>query len=482
MASPKDIVDLNESWQKMLTEVGYPNGGPELTTLLQLVGTTEAMTLYVDGANGSDRAAGTQDKPLKTIQAVFDLLPRTVNHAVTINIAAGTYAEALTIGPIIVSSLVIITINGAAQELVVPTTGTATGTVTSVSNTSIPLPTVTDSVQTWTVNELRGRILRIGTNQDRVIVSNTSTTLTFDRPLSTVSVGNAYQILTPSTIISSPVTVRDILGGGTINIVDIDFSSAPAANIYALTLRNCPGRINLRQCRVRKTNNTAGGALLCSSSSLSLSSTFIESMSSGASIGLAVTTASGNDSYISSSPGFYVLNSHASNASSVVSFIDSYMHNGPFVAETTSTTAASVVSITGNSRTTAAGLSSTGALATLAPVGHTGIGVKVADSTSFTALPSCLNTSRLYVVNSATGLSVNSEGAKFVASSETSFNNCTNGIVVTRGASVQLPATNTFTTVTNELTIDGTISTYATLVAAVPSVLNNSSYFSKIMK
>ncbi|NQX60446.1 hypothetical protein [Paenibacillus qinlingensis] len=55
--------------------------------------TSAAMTLYVDGTNGSDNNDGSAGRPFKTIQRAIDSIPQIVNHLVTINVASATYAE-----------------------------------------------------------------------------------------------------------------------------------------------------------------------------------------------------------------------------------------------------------------------------------------------------------------------------------------------------------------------------------------------------
>lgn len=59
--------------------------------------TTAAMNLYVDGTNGADSNDGSAGKPFKTIQRAINSVPQIVNHVVTVNVAAGTYAEDLII-------------------------------------------------------------------------------------------------------------------------------------------------------------------------------------------------------------------------------------------------------------------------------------------------------------------------------------------------------------------------------------------------
>ncbi|MZQ83605.1 hypothetical protein GQF01_15950 [Paenibacillus sp. 5J-6] len=55
--------------------------------------TTANMTLYVDTVNGADNNDGSVGKPFKTIMVAINNIPQIVNHTVTVNVAAGTYAE-----------------------------------------------------------------------------------------------------------------------------------------------------------------------------------------------------------------------------------------------------------------------------------------------------------------------------------------------------------------------------------------------------
>lgn len=59
--------------------------------------TTSNITLYVDATTGNDANPGTSVQPLKTIQAAINKIPQIVNHAVVINVMAGTYNEDISI-------------------------------------------------------------------------------------------------------------------------------------------------------------------------------------------------------------------------------------------------------------------------------------------------------------------------------------------------------------------------------------------------
>ena len=60
-----------------------------------LLGTTsfDAVDLYVNPATGSDTSAGTEAKPMKTLQNAWNSLPPTLTTTATIHLAPGTYYE-----------------------------------------------------------------------------------------------------------------------------------------------------------------------------------------------------------------------------------------------------------------------------------------------------------------------------------------------------------------------------------------------------
>jgi hypothetical protein len=51
------------------------------------------ITYYVNTATGNDGNSGTAESAFKTISKAISMIPKNVNHLVTINVAAGTYAE-----------------------------------------------------------------------------------------------------------------------------------------------------------------------------------------------------------------------------------------------------------------------------------------------------------------------------------------------------------------------------------------------------
>lgn len=183
---------------------GLPARNIDQTPLLKQ--TTATQTFFVD-VSGNDSnactAGGTQ--ACATLTGAFNKLPYKVNNAVTINVDAGTYTDTPTLNGVDVAAN--ITVNGPALANSTVATGSATGAITSISNATA-VPTVTDSGQTWTTNDLIGKFLVITSGaqngQVRLIATNTGTVLTLASPFGTApAVADTYAIRAPSAIFSS---------------------------------------------------------------------------------------------------------------------------------------------------------------------------------------------------------------------------------------------------------------------------------------
>lgn len=206
-----------------LKKIGQSGGGSNGAQAGPGSVTTAAMAIYVDGATGSDSNIGSQASPLATIQAAVSLIPKHIYHGVDINLAAGSYAGALLDGFTVHSpaSSDIATVNpylsiNGTLSAVTPATGPGTGTVSSfVGFSNATFAVVTDSTQTWTVNDLVGKFFQLtgGTGYTAglaspniyVIVSNTSTTATICSLLvaGALDATTTYQISTTSTIMTT---------------------------------------------------------------------------------------------------------------------------------------------------------------------------------------------------------------------------------------------------------------------------------------
>lgn len=162
------------------------NGNVPFNLAKETVGT---ITLYVraDGADFHTCLANTAAEACLTVQAAIDKIPKHIKHAVTLYIGAGSFGGFSVTG-FTVSDSGGLVIEG-ALGLATVTTGTASGTATGGSTT-----TLVDSGQSWTVDDLVGKLIEVNGNVERVIYSNTSNTITY-AGVGTSPSGLAYRIL-----------------------------------------------------------------------------------------------------------------------------------------------------------------------------------------------------------------------------------------------------------------------------------------------
>lgn len=168
--------------------------------------------LYVDptGSDGNPcTTSGTG--ACATIQGALQKAPKELRDRLQINVAAGTYPGFYVAGfkedPTFQRANGGINFVGVRATSTLAT-GSATGTATSGTNgtaSTMTGGTLTDNTQTWTVNDLRGRYLRItggtGSGQIVPIVSNTSTVITVARTSWTAPSGTSTYIIEDSGVI-----------------------------------------------------------------------------------------------------------------------------------------------------------------------------------------------------------------------------------------------------------------------------------------
>jgi hypothetical protein len=214
------------------------------------------LTLYVDPI-GSDSNPCTTfgDGGCLTIQGALRKVPPIVRDLVTINVAAGNFAgfyiDGFNFTPRDVATLKGLAIQGTLAN-VTPTTGSATGTLTSIVQPVLGSPgftVATDSTQSWTTDNLKGRFFVAtgggGSGSVIPIISNTATTLTLvmGGAFPAFAPGTTYAIQTPATIINSGIRTpggADAIGLTTNIGVWIGTNISPRTNaantIYLLNL------------------------------------------------------------------------------------------------------------------------------------------------------------------------------------------------------------------------------------------------------
>lgn len=179
------------------------------------VSTTAALTLYVDPL-GSDSNACTSSgaSACLTLQGVLNKIPKVLRHKVTVNVAAGNYTGFILSG--FTQDQTVSSTTGGLYILgtlanVTPATGSATGTATSgTAGSAQTFGTLTDSTQSWTVNDLVGRWISItggtGSGALMVISSNTATTITVVGTWTAPTGTSTYAIQEPASIITTGVS------------------------------------------------------------------------------------------------------------------------------------------------------------------------------------------------------------------------------------------------------------------------------------
>ena len=190
--------------------------------------TTAPITLYVAAA-GSDLNDGlTAGKALLTIQAAINKLPNIINHAVVINVGAGTFDGFSLDGRVATSGKVTasLTITGAAFINYTPVGG-GTGSGTSNSGTTRVLG---DSTQAWATNSLRGKIVYVNSTYF-IIRKNDATTFELVG-YSTSLNGVAYQIMNWSTTLNT-VAAEGLLSSGVITLMN----NSPSARVSVTITR-----------------------------------------------------------------------------------------------------------------------------------------------------------------------------------------------------------------------------------------------------
>lgn len=153
---------------------------------------TSNLTLYVDPTgDDSNACTGTGTAACLTIQGAINKVPKRIRGSlVTINVAAGTYTACAIVSGFTVEYPTVVSASTGAGLLIkgtmitaTPTTGSATGTVTSVTNGTDPVfSTFTITGAGWTVNDFAGKLVEVtsgtGVGQYRLVQSNTADTVT----------------------------------------------------------------------------------------------------------------------------------------------------------------------------------------------------------------------------------------------------------------------------------------------------------------
>lgn len=229
---------------------------------------------YVDGTNGIDspeKGFGTGTNAFKTIQYAIDQIPGTVGGNIIINISNETYAEQ---GIIFKSKAVTgnysLTLQGTLPAASSSGTGSsATQLVMGAAGAGLTKATFTDSTKVWTTNAYQRMLLIItggaGSGQERIIYSNTATTL---------KLVGGWDVLPNAT---STYAIYDFMSG---TVLDLIGSTDTSQNVFSvveqknvifryITIKDWPGNfailaenyatLSVYSCRIEKTRADMGG-------------------------------------------------------------------------------------------------------------------------------------------------------------------------------------------------------------------------------
>lgn len=169
-------------------------------------GTQENMTITVTSgtnftATGSLWVTQEDCQTVGTVAQAIAQLPKLINHTVTINVGAGTYAST-TISGFTGAGSIIIQGTWANESKTGAMSGTLTGGTTTTS--------AENSGTTWTASQLLDSFLMLsdgGSTYRRPIKANGATTITVNT-LSAMSSGDTYAIQYPSSLLTA-LTITD---------------------------------------------------------------------------------------------------------------------------------------------------------------------------------------------------------------------------------------------------------------------------------
>lgn len=220
-----------------------PITGPTAPVLLGDIVTTAAADYFVETTGSDTNDCKTVPTACLTIQGALKKVPKRIAHPVTITVGAGSFGCAYLSDyhfdpPALGAATGAYLLLQGTLATSTLATGSATGTSTAAAGPTfnpMTFGTITDTGQAWTVNDLRGRFVLVGSTR-RTIISNTATSLTYAGSTSLGSgAGLAYTVQDSSTVLTGTACDRPATGiaaQGTGGNSGMLFLSNPAANSY----------------------------------------------------------------------------------------------------------------------------------------------------------------------------------------------------------------------------------------------------------
>ncbi len=417
--------------------------------------TTAAMTLYVD-PTGSDSNACTASgtSACLTLGGALNKVPKNIRHAVTVNVATGTYTEVFRVqgfnieGANGAASTAALNITGTQTAFTVAT-GTNTGTVSSyVAPTGGAHPLLNDATQTWTVNDLRGRYVTItsgsGNGEYHLITANTATQLSLAYQFTTAPTGaSTYAIVTPGAVFTgNGATVEGIVGSGLLKLQDITIQPAVGIGLMVVAVQ---GPLNTTRSRFIGTT-TGILAPTASTSTVRGASTWRanQTMAQGGTLNAVQL---GSFTTFIATELFARCSGTCSGSGYTQPFFSHSVLTGTIAGDFTT----ALVDIAGGTQGGGLGIwLDCGALT------NTAINLSAPTDLRSRGDTGWATKNGPYISNCAVGFSLNAPSTNYIDVLST-FNTVTTAISISGGAKVWIEPGNTYTGVTNQLTIDGTV-------------------------
>lgn len=431
---------------------------------------TATQTLYVSTTGNNNNPCTSSGAACLTVDGALNKLPNTLRHNATISVAAGAYAAPLTITrkDLTIVGGVTLSVTGTMSTPTL-TTGTTSGTTTASSAGSSSGPgTVTDSGQSWTVDELKSKFIRFtsGTynGQSWPISSNTATVITIPA-VTAAGTGVTYVIedIGSTFVSSSAINWNGMMGSGALTVSNVraertGSGSGPTINMGVfVTLLNVFGK------------GATGNGVFSSSGNVTCTRSIFE----GANGGFFVASQSS-----STGPAF-----------SRVAGANSIWRGTTGSGVTTGVGVAGSITPGIFEVTTGVGILNSGVQNGQSPsvwvtCSSTGTGIQLGATISNSAPHSYVTQSMNGGVR-ITGCSIGIASIGYAATlaNAPAFSSVTTAFSATRGGTIDLNGTTpTFSSVTNEFSIDGTVYTLANLDAlAAPKIYTNN-YGSRIIR
>jgi hypothetical protein len=443
-----------EKWLQFVSQNGIVVENPLITNLT----ITDPLTLYVE-TWGNDRNSGTSLAPFATIQAAIDYIkPFEIANLVKIKVGPGTFA------PFIISGLKFKAGADYAQFLVEGTTSVVTSGTATLS--LVDSTVFTDATKAWVTDEHVGRIVKYTTSVTAftVIYANTATTLSV--PLNQSSGTASYDILNLDTIITGSITTTP----GIVSTQDTPLAPASSATIGIMgstTGQSLSGQVSMRFLSVVNTTDT--GISARGNAYFGMNACVVKRTTSGLTGCLNL----GNTGSVTITSCLFwhtVANATALTVATTGTSPSLAMSTNAYLGSGTGTgasivTAANQSAFSGFFKNWGIGLS----LST--PVLNTGIFSFVNCTTGVAVSSGQFVSSSFFRANTCTtAVSLTNRARAQITATSGGFVSCTNGVVATTGSVAQIGSAVAFTTVTNELSVDGTVSTVAAMRASSPKI------------